>query len=241
MAKPEIMVVNAPCWFPRFQKTPMTITAVTGGAMETRITLMASKMLLKLAIHGDQKAAEMAMSYGAEVVIVGKNAIDYFGVQNLFHQSDATASIRAIIASTAQVVANVQERKRGGSDRAENSYIEASKKVGTVIVDNLIERIIQNWRQVEQRGSHFVIKLYGIKSYRRQAMAFINMLKTIADVTDVEQRSYGGGRLEVDIRYRKKLDDLVASIWEQMEGNSDFDTVDQREAIGNNLIFEFME
>ena len=72
-------------------------------------------------------------------------------------------------------------------------------------------------------------------------MAFIQMLKTITDVSDVQQRSYGGGRLEVDVRYRRNLDELVASIWEQMEGKPDFDTVDQKEAIGNNLIFEFMQ
>lgn len=197
--------------------------------------------LMAEVIASDQKAAEMALSYGAEVVVVGTNTIDYFGVQNLFHQSDATASIRAIIASTAQVVANVQEQKRGGSDRAENSYIEASKKVGSVIVDNIIERIIQNWRQVEQRGTHFVVKLYGITSYRRQGMAFIRLLKEISDVSNVQQRAYGGGRLEVDLRYHKDLNALMAGIWQQMEGKPEFDTVDQKEAIGNNLIFEFIK
>ena len=197
--------------------------------------------LMAEVIADDQKAAEMALSYGAEVVVVGTNEIDDLGIVNAFYQSDATASIRAIIASTAQVVANVKEQKRGGSDRAEGSYIEASRKVGTAVVDNLIERIVQNWRQVEKRGSHFVVKLYGITSYRKQGMAFINLLKTIPGVTDVQQRSYGGGRLELDVRYRKALDELVAGIWQQMEGRSAFDAVDQKEAIGNNLIFEFME
>lgn len=189
----------------------------------------------------DQKAADMALSYGAEVIIVGTNTITDLGIQTTFNQADATASIRAILASTAQVIASVQEQKRGGADRPENAYIEASKKLSSAISDNLIKRILQNWQQVQKRGSHFVVKLYGITSYRNQGMAFIKMLRAINDVTSVEQRSFGGGRLEVDVRYHRSLDELVSSLWEQMDKNSAFDQVDQKEAIGNNVIFEFMQ
>lgn len=197
--------------------------------------------LMAAVIADDQKAAEIALSYGAEVVITGANAIAYLGERNSFHQSDATASIRAIIASTAQVIANVQKQERGAGDRPVNSAMAASKKVAAGVTDNLIERIVQNWRQVEDRGVHFIVTLYGIKSYRREGMAFIGLIKAVPDVVDVQQRSFGGGRLELDVRYKKDLNELLAGIWAQMEGNPVFESVDQREAIGNNLIFEFME
>jgi len=197
--------------------------------------------LMAEVIADDQKAADMALAYGAEVIVVGENRITDLGVHNLFHQADATASVRAIIAATAQVVSSVKETRRGASDTAENARTDAGKKAGEAVAENLVKRIVQNWQQIQERGTHYSVKLYGIESYRNQAMAFISLLKAVPGISDVQQRSYGGGRLELDVRYNQALDELVAAIWDRMSDDAAFDSVDQKEAIGTNLIFEFTE
>lgn len=192
-------------------------------------------------ISDQNKAAQIALKYGADYVITGQCNIKYvkFDTQSQFHESDAVANSRIIITSTAQIMASEQNAQSGGGITAEGSAMEAAKRTGDVISRNIIKGIIQNWQRIQREGNHFVMTLYGIKSYQREGRAFINFLNNqVAGIASAERKSYGGGRLELDVRYQGNISALEESIFNLAKKNKTFKNLDLRECRGNNLVLE---
>ncbi len=196
-------------------------------------------------LNDDNKAAKFAMEFGAEYIITAVARIKYTSFNDLGqkeHHAFAELTLKAINSSTAAIVAS---HKKGGNSPANcfsigDLKIKAVTHVAPPLIDNLLMRIVQSWDQETSKGIRYSVKLYNVKSYRKQGIKFIKVVRTVPKVMDVKKLSYGGGRLEIEIFYPVKYDvsALEEAILEALDGIKAFAKLDVTYSRGRELNFK---
>ena len=196
-------------------------------------------------ITDDNKAAKFAMKYGAEYLVRATGRIKYTSYNDLGqkeHHGFTEMSLSAINSSSAAVVAS---KKASGNSPA-NCFSEAELKVKAVrhtapkLIDNLVTRILESWDKETENGIRYSVKLYNVKSYRREGLKFIKLLEKMPDAQQVKKLSFGGGRLEVEVFYPMAHDvsALEGAIIEAIDGEKAFKNLDVTYSRGRELNFK---
>ncbi len=193
----------------------------------------------------DNKAAKFAMEYGAEYLVRAIAKVKYTSFNDLGqdeHHGFGELTLSAINASSAAIVAS---KKESGNSPA-NCFSEDELKIKAVshlapkLVDNLVTRILESWERETQNGIRYSVKLYNVKSYRKQGRKFLKLVEKIAEVVGVKKLSYGGNRLEIEVFYPMAYDvsHLEDAIMDAIDGTRMFRKLDVTFSRGRELNFK---
>lgn len=257
---PKIMFIVKEEYTSRDKKTESvaepTLQAIFEDALLARgFDLVAQEQVEKLrseekavfeeALSDDNAAAKMAMKYGAEYIVTGVARVRYTSFNDLGnseHHAQAELALKGINVSSAALVAS----KKTTGNSPPNCYDENTLRVKTIdfvappLVDNLISRITQSWDRETKNGIRYAVKLYNVKSYKKQGRKFISMLKKLPGAKQVKKLSFGGGRLEVEVFYDPKHDvsQLEEMILDGSESYKALDSLDVKFTRGRELNFQ---
>jgi hypothetical protein len=193
----------------------------------------------------DNKAAKFAMDYGAEYIVNGVARVKYTSFNDLKTQEYhgfAELSLKAINASSAAVVASKKES--GNSPATCYSEVElrikAVKHVAPPLVENLVKRVLESWDRETKNGIRYSVKLYNVKSYRTEGLAFLKLLEGMPEVKQVKKLSFGGDRLEAEVFYPMKYDvaKLEDAIMTAVGADKSFAKLDVTYSRGRELNFK---
>ena len=190
----------------------------------------------------DNKAAKFAMDYGAEYIITAVSRINYTSYNDLGqkeHHAFVELSLKALNTSTAAIVASYKDSGHSPPNcfNEEDLKIKAVQHVAPKLTENLLMRIIQSWDRETENGIRYSLKLYNVKSYRKQALAFIKLLRKVPKVRDVKKLSFGGGRLEMEVFYPANFDvsNLEEAVMEAVDNQKAFKDLDVTYSRGREL------
>ncbi|MBK6689473.1 MAG: hypothetical protein IPG45_33715 [Deltaproteobacteria bacterium] len=195
-------------------------------------------------IDDNNKAAKFAMERGAEYVVTGVARIRHTSFNDLHqgeHHGLAELSVRALDVSTAAVVASSKESgpSPGNCFSEADLRIRAVSRVAPGSVQGLLKSITSWWDESLRNGVPYSVKIYGIKSYRNEATKAIDLLRKIPGTKDVKERSFGGERLELDLRYTAAygVEQLKLQILEAAARQKVFADLDVEYSSGRELNF----
>ena len=162
-------------------------------------------------LSDDNAAAKLAMQYGAEYLINASATIRDTG-GNPDRPSErhgyAELSLKAINASSGAVIASF---KQGGTS-PRDCCLSADLRMKSIsflappIIENLVTRVLDSWDRELQHGVRYSVKIVGVKSFRQQGAACLRLLERLPDVKQVNQISFGGERLEIEVFFPSERD-----------------------------------
>jgi hypothetical protein len=203
------------------------------------------KQLFNSILTDDNVAAKLAMEYGAEYIVRAAADVKYTSFNDLGlneYHAYTNISLSAVNASTGALVASKKEP--GSSPPNCYSEIELQTKavahVGIPLLQNLMDRVLQSWRSETSKGVRYSVKVLGVSSYKKQALPFKNLVEKLDGVKQVNQVSFGDGRLELEVFFASALDTskLQEAILTATTGNKIFDDLDARMVRGREINFE---
>ena len=224
----------------RWIDRPSIVPAVEGELLKLGIELVAKEQAEKLASESlevfaeasgkPSKAAQIATSHGADVVIIGGSEVKFSAFNELntnMYYLSATVSLRAVNASTAAILASFEAVGKGIGVNEEIARINAVKDASPKVVKSLIDGLVAAWQKGAQQGNKYKIVLLNIKSYGQVALPFIEALQHIPDVESAKELSFGGKRLEVEVTFRGDKSTLVKRIFSEVPKTKKLETLDK--------------
>ena len=192
-------------------------------------------------IKSDQKAAEYAMNFGAQYVVRAVARIQYTG-RNRYDRpiSVIDVGLRGVDVASSGVVLNL-ERDYNGPSNCLNEiclHVRSVKKAAAKIMPEFISGFLRSIRG----DARYVVILYGMKDYRHQGRAFMEVLKSIKGASDTDMVSQGGGRLEAEVFYPARLGstNLLHAILDAAARKKHLSSLDSMTVRGRKLAFEFI-
>jgi len=188
----------------------------------------------------DKRAAEIASQYGAEVAIVGSAEVKFSAFNemgaNLYYVS-VNVSLRAVNTSTAQILASFETVGRGVGVNEDLARTKAIRQATPTSIKKLLRGLVTSWRMQLTRGRQFKIVLLKVPSYGKVARPFIKAFQELAAVDQVKELNFGGGRLEIEVTFKGKKNELLDYIYEDIAERKKFKTLDKVLDRGDNLEF----
>jgi hypothetical protein len=210
----------------RWIDRPSIAPAIESELLKLGIALAAKDQVEKLARESlevlaeaagkPSKAAQIAASHGAEVVIIGSAEVSFSAFNELntnMYYLSATVSLRAINASTAAILASVETVGKGIGVSEEIARVNAVKDASPKVVKSLIDGLVAAWQKGSQRGNTYKVVLLNVKSYGQLGLPFIEILQRIPDVENARELSFGGKRLEVEVVFKGDKSTLIKRIF----------------------------
>lgn len=190
-------------------------------------------------------AIRFATSYGAEYIVRATARVVHtsYNAMNLqAHRGHVELSLSAVDASTGAVI---ESRKLSGNSPP-NCYsesclrVKAVQLVGPRLVQPFVFRIIQYWDKDTENGIRYTVRLYNIKSKKRQGLRFVELLGKLRDVKLVKQLTYAQGRMELEVFYGALLDitHLEAEVLKASEEVRPLQSMDVDSSRGRELNFK---
>ena len=169
----------------------------------------------------DKKAIRrVGHRYGAEVMIIGgvessSRSVKVDDVEMQFNK--AIASVKAVKVDTGEVIATDSDtRSAPGMGDAEKSIIE---EIGNNLAENMMDQIVDRWSS--ELTNIVTVKLLasGLKSYEDLTKFKEIVANRVRGVKQLFQRSYAGGRVELDVEIRGNTQSLADDIAAMKMGN----------------------
>lgn len=198
-------------------------------------------------------AARLARNAGADILITGRVEIQHsvYGddvpIEALRGQTkvNITGSIRAMNAADGEIISvKPLQAKEAGTDlgRAMHRALQGSRGKKINIIESTTEQVLidarRAFKKAADRGQAYVIKLSGIKSFRKQGRGFLKVLEGIDGVSKVKQKSFKGGTLVVDVLCKCSSDDLQSGVFGAADSSASFSTLDIDGVSGKELTFK---
>jgi hypothetical protein len=198
----------------QFFKTPYGFEIVDPSVIST---IKQSKEKMAQIAGNPARAAEIATSYGAQVLIAGKAVSrkaesmtqSLGGMTSI--QADVT--LRAINCNTARIIASAEAHdaevhispNTAGNNAIANSAKDAGKK--------LLGDIIDDWQNLLNNGMPLQVDIHGVTSFSQRTKV-VNVLKTVAGVSEVQARGWNkqSGVLTADITYKGNPDGFCSKV-----------------------------
>jgi len=214
------------------------ITLIDQGQLKAVLADMEPNFLEEC-MNNPDKAANFARTQGAEVIIVGKNVLKYIGKdpEGFFDQVTALVNIKAINASTARIYGTATQSKDGVDTSIDGAAQLACKRVVSVVVDEMMPRVLRSWQDEVNNGFQFKVILQGVSKFKL-VKKFKNALKEVPGVKAVDQRSYNRSskRLELDVIYKGNPNDFIDESYESVSEVTEFEEIEPSQK-GGSIVF----
>ncbi len=151
-----------------------------------------------------QRAREVGVRTGADLVVVGRAVAKPFGEMQIpngaFHSAVANVSARAVRTSDGEVVATAELTGAAGRGFEQTTAgRNALSEAGRQLARELFAKVGQAWAREQSGLRRIAVAVRGVDDYARLA-AFKNALvRGVRGVKDVQERSMENGRAELDV------------------------------------------
>lgn len=161
------------------------------------------------ALEGDQNMAQsIAQQTGAEVLIIGKAVAKVAsGGPAVLREAgmvscQATINLRAVEADNGRIIATTSQQAAAAHIDQMTGGTQALKKAADMAAEDLIRKILENWRSEVYSSSTIQLRILNVPSFS-DLIKFKNMVKTyVRGVQNIYQRDYSAntGLLELEVR-----------------------------------------
>lgn len=164
-----------------------------------------------------QQARELGVKTGAEVVVVGRAIAKPLGEIQLdngaFFSAVANVSARAVRTDTGEVLASAEFTGLAGRGfERTTAGRNALSEAGRQLARELFAKIGQKWAQAQSGARRIALTVKGVDDYARLAQ-FKNVLaQSVRGVKDVQERSMGDGRADLDVMLTGRSTDLATEL-----------------------------
>lgn len=209
-----------------------------------RLRMQDAKVFESLMDKPNKAAILHAASYGAEYLVVADvkvrhTSFDAMGLKA--HRGRIDISLQAVDASTGALIHSTNE----DGNSPPNCYDEDTMRTKSVkmlsakMLEPFIDRIVQSWDRDTENGIRYTVRLYGVKSKKRQGLRFIELLGKLPEVKLVKQLTFAQGRMELEVFYSAAVDvtHLEAAVLQASEKVGPLKTMDVKATRGRELDF----
>lgn len=181
--------------------------------------VLAGKVKLE-AIGADpnvQQARELGVKSGAEIVIVGRAIAKPLGEMQLdngtFYSAVANVSARAVRTDTGEVLASAEFTGTAGrgfeqTTAGRNAFSEAGRQLAR----DLFAKIGTKWAKAQSGARRIALTVKGVDDYARLAQFKNTLSQSVRGVKDVQERSMGDGKADLDVMVAGRASDLATEL-----------------------------
>ena len=164
-----------------------------------------------------QQAREIGVKTGADIVIVGRAIAKPLGEMQIengtFYSSVANVSARAVRTDTGDVLAAAEFTGTAGrgfeqTTAGRNAFSEA----GHQLARDLFAKIGKTWAREQSGARRIALTVKGVDDYARLATFKTALTNTVRGVKDVQERSMGEGKADLDVTIAGRSSDLATEL-----------------------------
>ena len=164
-----------------------------------------------------QKAREIGVKTGAEVVVVGRAIAKPLGEMQLdngtFYSAVANVSARAVRTDTGEVLASAEFTGTAGrgfeqTTAGRNAFSEAGRQLAR----DLFAKIGAKWAKAQSGARRIALTVKGVDDYARLAQFKNALSQSVRGVKDVQERSMGDGKADLDVMLAGRSSDLATEL-----------------------------
>jgi hypothetical protein len=164
-----------------------------------------------------QQAREVGVRSGAEIVIVGRAIAKPLGeiqIENgTFYSAIANVSARAVRTDTGEIVATAEFTGTAGrgfeqTTAGRNAFSEAGRQLAR----DLFAKIGKVWTREQSGVRRIAMQVKGVDDYARLAQLKNVLVQSVRGVKDVQERSMGDGKADLDVTLSGRSSDLATDL-----------------------------
>jgi hypothetical protein len=164
-----------------------------------------------------QQARELGVKSGAEIVIVGRAIAKPLGeiqIENgTFYSAVANVSARAVRTDTGEIVATAEFTGTAGrgferTTAGRNAFSEAGRQLAR----DLFAKIGKVWTREQSGVRRIAMQVKGVDDYARLAQFKNLLVQSVRGVKDVQERSMGDGKADLDVTLSGRSSDLATDL-----------------------------
>jgi hypothetical protein len=164
-----------------------------------------------------QQARELGVKSGAEVVVVGRAIAKPLGEMQLdngtFYSAVANVSARAVRTDTGEVLASAEFTGLAGrgfeqTTAGRNAFSEAGRQLAR----DLFAKIGAKWAKAQSGARRIALTVKGVDDYARLAQFKNTLSQSVRGVKDVQERSMGEGKADLDVMVTGRSTDLATEL-----------------------------
>jgi hypothetical protein len=164
-----------------------------------------------------QQAREIGVKSGAEIVIVGRAIAKPLGEMQLdngtFYSAVANVSARAVRTDTGEVLASSEFTGTAGrgfeqTTAGRNAFSDAGRQLAR----DLFAKIGQKWAKAQSGARRIALTVKGVDDYSRLAQFKNTLSQSVRGVKDVQERSMGDGKADLDVMVTGRSSDLATEL-----------------------------
>jgi hypothetical protein len=164
-----------------------------------------------------QQARELGVKSGAEIVIIGRAIAKPLGEMQLdngtFYSSVANVSARAVRTDTGEVVAAAEFTGTAGrgfeqTTAGRNAFSEAGRQLAR----DLFAKIGKVWAREQSGARRVAVTVKGVDDYAKLASFKTALVNHVRGVKDVQERSMGDGKADLDVTIAGRSSDLATEL-----------------------------
>jgi hypothetical protein len=164
-----------------------------------------------------QQAREIGVKTGAEVVIVGRAIAKPLGELQIdngtFYSAVANVSARAVRTDTGEVLASAEFTGLAGRGFEQTTAgRNALSEAGRQLARDLFAKIGKVWSREQSGVRRISMTVMGVDDYARLARFKSALIQTVRGVKDVQERSMGGGKADLDVTMSGRSTDLATDL-----------------------------
>src|SRR5512142_832532 len=164
-----------------------------------------------------QQAREIGVKSGAEVVIVGRAIAKPLGEMALdngtFYSAVANVSARAVRTDTGEVLASTEFTGTAGrgfeqTTAGRNAFSDAGRQLAR----DLFAKVGTRWAKAQSGARRIALTVKGVDDYARLAQFKNTLSQSVRGVKDVQERSMGEGKADLDVMVTGRASDLATEL-----------------------------
>ena len=164
-----------------------------------------------------QTAREIGVKSGADVVIVGRAIAKPLGEMQIdngtFYSSVANVSARAVRTDTGDVIATAEFTGTAGRGFEQTTAgRNALSEAGRQLARDLFAKIGKVWAREQSGARRIAMTVKGVDDYARLASFKTALTNTVRGVKDVQERSMGDGKADLDVTIAGRSTDLATEL-----------------------------
>jgi hypothetical protein len=164
-----------------------------------------------------QQAREVGVKSGADVVIVGRAIAKPLGELQIdngtFYSAVANVSARAVRVGTGEVIAAAEFTGTAGRGFEQTTAgRNALSEAGRQLARELFAKIGKVWTREQSGVRRIAMSVRGVDDYARLAQFKNVLVQTVRGVKDVQERSMGDGKADLDVTVSGRSTDLATDL-----------------------------
>jgi hypothetical protein len=164
-----------------------------------------------------QLAREIGVKSGADVVIVGRAVAKPLGELQLdngtFYSAVANVSARAVRTDTGEVLGAVEFTGTAGRGFEQTTAgRNALSEAGRQLARDLFAKIGKVWAREQSGVRRIAMVVKGVDDYARLAQFKSVLVQSVRGVKDVQERSMGDGKADLDLTVSGRSTDLATDL-----------------------------